>query len=111
MFPSFSVSDKPIHTLSLSNEDMNLCVWIKTRTQLTGNVLWTWLTFSRGSLKVYKHSSSNVNITFVQSYVVFNNVVKWLDENGMYTLFVEGFLNVLIIMGETSVVSESSVES
>ncbi len=43
--------------------------------------------------------------------MVFNNVVKWLDENGMYTLFVEGFLNVLIIMGETSVVSESSVES
>ncbi len=80
--------------------------------QLTGNVLGTWLTFSRGSLKVInKHSSSNVNIPFVQSYLVFNNVLKWLDGNVIYTLFVEDFLNILIIMGETSVVSESSVES
>ncbi len=80
--------------------------------QLTGNVLRTWLTFSHGSLKVInKHSSSNVNITFVQSYLVFNNVLKWLDRNVIYTLFVEGFLNVLIVMGETTVVSESSAES
>ncbi len=70
------------------------------------------MTFSLGSLKViHKHSSSNVNITFVQSYLLFNNVLKWLDENVIYTLFVEVFLNVLIIMGETSVVYESSVES
>ncbi len=50
---------------------------------------------------------------FVQSYLVFNNVLKWLDGNVIYTLFVEGFLNVLIIMetSETSVVSESSVEA
>ncbi len=61
--------------------------------QLTGNVVRTWLTFSQGSLKVInKHSSSNVNITFVQSYLVFNNVLKWLDKNVIYTSFVEGFL-------------------
>ncbi len=87
-------------------------LYMMAAAQLTGNVLRTWLTFSHGSLKVInKHSSSNVNITFVQSYLVFNNVLKWLDKNVIYTLFVEGFLNVLIIMGETSVVSKSSVES
>ncbi len=80
--------------------------------QLTGDVLRTWLTFSLGSLKVInKYFSSNVNIAFVQSYLVFNNVLKWLDENDIYKLFEEVFLNVLIIMGETSVVYESSVES
>ncbi len=80
-------------------------------TQLKGNVLRTWLTFSRGSLKVInKHSSSNVNITFVQSYFVLNNVLNWLDGNIIYTLFV-GFLNIIIIMGETRFVSESRVES
>ncbi len=47
---------------------------------------------------------------FVQSYLVFNNVLKWLDGNVIFTFFVEVFLNVLIIM-ETSVVSESSVKS
>lgn len=30
MFPSFSISDKPIHTRSLTNEDMYLCECIKT---------------------------------------------------------------------------------
>ncbi len=80
-------------------------------TQLTGNVLRTWLTFSHGSLKVInKYSSSNVNITFVQSYFVLNNVLNWLDGNIIYTLFV-GFLNIIIQIGETRFVSESSVES
>ncbi len=54
--------------------------FILTVSQLTGNVLRSLLTYSRGSLNVInKHSSSNVNITFVQSYLVFNNVLKWLD--------------------------------
>ncbi len=53
----------------------------------------------------------NVNLTFVQSYLVFNNVLKWLDVHFICTSFVERFLNVLIRMGETSVVSESSVKS
>ncbi len=53
--------------INLSAEIMRL---FKTylKAQLTGNIIRTWLTFSRGSLKVInKHSSSNVNI-FVQSY-------------------------------------------
>lgn len=51
-----------------------------------------WLTFWQGFRKVMiKHTSSNINRTFLQSYVVINNVLKMLAQKLIYTSFMEHF--------------------
>lgn len=55
-------------------------------------------TFWKGSRKVLnKRSASNVNRTFVQSYLIFNNVLKLLAPKDylydVYTLFMDIFFS------------------
>lgn len=61
------------------------------KTHVTWNIR---LMFLQGSLKIMgKHSSSNVNRIFIQSFLVFNNVLNMFVQNlKMYTYFVECFL-------------------
>ncbi len=60
---------------------------------LTENILTAWLMFWRCSL--HKLSSSNVNRIFVQSYLVFNNVLRMLAQNVIYTSLIECFSSTL----------------
>ncbi len=56
MMPSFSVSDKPIHTLSLMNEDMCLCahkssgVWTSSYIMTLSLIIWNFLIHKFGFL-------------------------------------------------------------
>jgi len=53
----------------------------------------TWLAFWQGFLKVdNKHSSRNINVMFVQSYLVFN-VLKTVTQKRLYIVLGTFFLS------------------
>lgn len=68
----------------LSELSFNLTVWLVYSFTNRHALIWNLvkLTLWQGYLKVMdKHSSNNINRTFIQSYQVFNNILKMLAKN------------------------------